>query len=73
VKRIIIALSVLGIIAGVSACGGSAPATNAQAWAAGYKYGDTTAALYGFVSMVGDGAKLTVTASRTTARSRSWR
>jgi hypothetical protein len=59
VKKIIIALSALALAAFLAACGDTPPpATNAQAWAAGYKYGDTPAALDGFIGMVGDGASM---------------
>lgn len=64
-KRLILALSALAIIAGLSACGSNAPATNAQAWSAGYKYGDTMAALNGYVSMVGEGVPMTVSSLKT--------
>jgi hypothetical protein len=59
VKRLVLALSALAIIGGVSACGGTpAPATNAQAFAAGFKAGDTESALYGYLDMLGNGVKL---------------
>jgi hypothetical protein len=58
-KRIALAIAALAIIAAISACGAGGPATNAQAWAAGYKYGDTTSSLDGFMAMLGDGASLT--------------
>lgn len=64
-KRIIFALSAVACIAGLSACGGTnAPATNAQAYSAGYKYGDTSAALDGLVAMVSDGASLTISSMK---------
>lgn len=65
-KRIALVLSALSLAAAISACGGSpAPATNAQAFAAGYKYGDTLAALDGYIGMLGDGAPMTVSSLKT--------
>ncbi len=65
-KRPVLALLAIGAIAGLSACGGSpAPATNSQAYAAGYRYGDKMGALSGYIESLGASTKVTTASLKT--------